>query len=433
MKLFKKNYTYENLTYNEITNTWAKLQMNIELKEYRLNEKLFTIEGDKTIEQPSDFSVELPELQTGVFKKVSDFRMTFLNKPQTLQECCSVGKKLYEIYEEKLKEFHNQPLIDDTPSFITPDSLQTKTKTNAFLKKFLPNSKLFDSVDKNAVIEIVMNYCKNNGFPLISGEEYIDDNYERTYWYFEIYPFISLTILIYILFELQYAIRQIFDRIPNTKKDKITLDDITDLASINDSKPAFKALQRFSWLLDIDDDIHSVNLKYLIYHLCEIFNYIEHSTVYLEYENNLYFSSSVKKFFVIETYSSVMAIAWSCLKQDMLSFYYTEEPFHFHKCEICGQLFETNNSDEKYCSDECKNLSSRKNSQKNYYRLISKLEELTNTFNNLTKQQQSKLSKDDFETIKYFAQMKPSDIKKYKDNKKIKTLQKYIDIMNNNK
>ena len=125
-------------------------------------------------------------------------------------------------------------------------------------------------------------------------------------------------------------------------------------------------------------------------------------------------------------------MAWNKLKKDILSFYYTENPSHFKKCIVCGQLFETANSNEKYCQDTCKKESQKKNSQKNYYKVLSKLEELTCIFNNLTKAQQANLSKDDLEIIKKFAKMKPTDIKnKYKDKNKIATLQKYIDIMNN--
>lgn len=356
----------------------------------------------------------------------------FFNKIEVLNEVHSVGKRFYKKLENKLKKQHlaytkEVNMLNDKPQIenLLDYYIKEYKLNNSFINHFL----LATDIKEANIQDDILNYCKQNGFPIVDDQncDYIEGNEPKEYFYFNVQPFVSLSILIYIIFEVQNNVREILGRTSSKKIENQTIRTIFGRENFYQINEYLDNIYQFIWLFDIDlNDKYNLSLVEISEKLINLINRIQQTTTYLQYNTENIFSSEIKKFSVLEIHFNVMSIAWEQLKQTM--FPYADGIVK--KCKNCGMIFEAESNATSYCSDECKSESKKINSNNSYNKLKNLHTNLCNLYNMVDKDLILKLDKETQEGIIKYASIKISDLKKMPDRNRIKKLKGYIEILN---
>lgn len=405
-------HSKDEIANGEIKNTEAQIKGKITFENYECNTDTNDIIGTN----PIDSNI-------------------FFNKTQTLNEVCSIGKRFYKKLENKLKEQHLKYRSDleecnNTPQFVNIiDSIRNKsTFNNGFINNFFPEKILEDKTVQQDIVEMTKKYCEQNGFPIVdeSNSDYVDDNPKQEYYYFEVQPFVALTILIYIIFEVQNSLKKILDLSSSKKIENQTIRNIYGSENFYQIDEYLDNIYKFIWLFDIDlNDKYELSLVEISEKLINIIDRIELSSTYLKYRTENGFDSKYKKFYVLEIHSNIMSIAWERLKLEMFPY----SNGIAKKCKSCGRVFEADSNSTNYCSEECKSENKKINSNNSYNKLKNLHIKLRNLYNTVDKSLLSSLDKEIQENINKYASLDISSLKKEKDENKIKNLEKYIEIL----
>ena len=371
---------------------------------------------------------------TDLLKTTDDF----FNSTDVLNSIYGFGKKAHLIFQKDLinnfkKEkisFQNNLNEDEEIRFIGYNELNNNTVlSNTFVDTFIPNDIFIAHIAE--LTPLLLEFCKKNGMPYLQDDfgEIIDDVYSIPY-YCNSRPFVSLSIIIYILFETQNSIKQIIENAYNKPTEKnSTLGYIFDSKKygFNEDFEYIKNLKSTLWFFYKNENI---NLKELdIYSLVKsVMNYcelIEKQTSYIKYTSLPEFFFSKNRFGIEEIHENLLSVAWSKLKQSMFA-----SNTKICKNPNCNNIFEPQSSHEEYCP-ECysKNINKNVNSSNSYFRKQNLYKKLVELYNSTEKSKLNMLDKDTFKQIKeYISYDKASLIK---DNTDISTTQKYIDILSN--
>src|SRR5699024_10111861 len=122
------------------------------------------------------------------------------------------GKDFYSILGPYIKEDFSINLNKsqgEEIEFVDLDKLDANYIDNSYIKNFV-SEKIINNADIHKQLEdIVLEFCKENGFPFVDDQNSFDISEKEDGYFFNVQPFISLSVIIYILFELQNAITNI--------------------------------------------------------------------------------------------------------------------------------------------------------------------------------------------------------------------------------
>lgn len=404
-----KTHSKHEIINGEIKGTETQIKGYVTFEKYEFDKGINTIIGVNPIDSDS-----------------------FFNKIEVLNEVHSVGKRFYKKLENKLKKQHfayieEVNMLNDKPQIenLLDSYIKEYKLNNSFINHFLPAT----DIKEANIQDDILNYCKQNGFPIVDDQncDYIEGNEPKEYFYFNVQPFVSLSILIYIIFEVQNNVREILGRTSSKKIENQTIRTIFGRENFYQINEYLDNIYQFIWLFDIDlNDKYNLSLVEISEKLINLINRIQQTTTYLQYNTENIFSSEIKKFSVLEIHFNVMSIAWEQLKQTM--FPYADGIVK--KCKNCGMIFEAEGNATSYCSDECKSESKKINSNNSYNKLKNLHTNLCNLYNMVDKDLILKLDKETQEGISKYASIKISALKKMPDEKKTKNLEKYIEILN---
>lgn len=359
----------------------------------------------------------------------------FFNKIDVLNEVCSVGKRCYIILEDKLKEVHSAYIeevnrLNDEPQIESiPDYYIKKYRLNdSFINHFLPATIIKNANIQDDILKITLNYCEQNGFPIVDDQnsDYIEGNEPQEYFFFDVQPFVALSILIYITFEVQNNVRAILDFTSSKEIKGQTISSIFGKNNFYYINEYLDNIYQFAWLFDIDsNDKYELSLVEISEKLINLINRIQQTTTYLQYKTENIFNSEYKKFSVLEIHTNIMSIAWEQLKLAMFPY----ANGIVKKCKSCGRIFEADSNSTSYCSEKCKSKSKNVNSNNSYNKLRNFHTELCKLYNTVDKSLFSSLDKEIQENIIKYASLDISSLKKVKDENKIKNLERYIEIL----
>lgn len=360
----------------------------------------------------------------------------FFYKIDVLNEVHSVGKRFYIILEDKLKELHSAYIeevnrLNDGPQIESLlDYYIKKYRLNdSFINHFLPATIIKDANIQDDILKITLNYCEQNGFPIVDDQnsDYIESNEPQEYFFFDVQPFVALSILIYIIFEVQNNVRAILDLTSSKEIEGQTIHSIFGKNNFYCINEYLDNIYQFAWLFDIDsNDKYDLSLVEISEKLINLINRIQQTTTYLQYKTENIFNSKYKKFSVLEIHTNIMSIAWEQLKLAMFPY----ANGIVKKCKSCGRIFEADTNSMAYCSDECKEKRYKINSNNSYNKLRNLHSTLCKLYNTVNKSNFSLLDKEVQNNIANYVSLDISSLKKLKDKNKIKNLEKYIEFLN---
>ena len=404
MKEIKKTtVTEDKILNNEVTNSKAILVGPNKFSDYTL---------------ANGFIIGLNPTNSDVIIKKSD----------AFNNLCNTGKKLYNLLAPELinnyNESKNAKEDEEAIKFVKLLSTDEKHYTNNFIESFIPNGLLVNQ----AINKIVLEYCKANGLPAIDENNSDIDEVNNTEIYgCNLQHFVSLSILTYIIFNIQLNIREMLDLVKlNTDLSSIKSTFKDELYTINEYRDNLISLL---WFLDYkvenDSDFEKLSLIDLCNTLSEKINIIQRDTAYFQNLSTINFSNVNLQFIYFESYTNVYAFCWDYLKQ--LMFPHTE--YYTKICKKCKTIFEAETPATYYCSN-CKNDREKINSQNSYNRLKNLHITLCSLFKDVNF---DKINSDDLQNIKLYSSFNLTELKKYKNPNKMKDLQKYIEILKNAK
>lgn len=362
----------------------------------------------------------------------------FFNSTDVLNSICGIGKQAYLIFQKDLINNFEQGKIssknnrneDEEIRFIGYNELNNNTVlSNTFVDTFIPHAIFIAHISE--LKPLLLEFCQKNGMPSLQDDfgEVIDDAYSTPY-YCNSRPFISLSIIIYILFKTQNSIKQIIANAYNEPTEKnSTLGYIFDSKKygFNEDFEYIKKLKSTLWFFYKNENI---NLKELdisslvksVMNYCEL---IEKQTSYIKYTSLPKFFFSKNRFGIEEIHENLLSVAWSKLKQSMFA-----SNTKICKNPDCNNIFEPQSSHEEYCP-ECysKNINKNVNSSNSYFRKQNLYKKLVELYNSTEKSKLNMLDKDTFKQIKEYISYNKATL--IKSNTNISTTQKYIDILSN--
>lgn len=398
----KTTVTEDKILNNEVTNSKAILVGPNKFSDYTLTD---------------NFIIGLNPTNTDVIIKKSD----------AFNNLCNTGKKLYNIlspdiienYENKKKALKKS---SDKPQFVTLSDNTQKYYKNSFIENFIPNVLLVNQ----SINRIVLEYCKANGLPAIDEKNSdIDDATNIEHYGSNLKHFVSLSVITYIIFNLQFNIKEMLDLVKlNADLSSIKSTYQDELYTINEYRDNLKTLL---WFLDYkvenNSDFEKLSLIDLCNTLSEKINIIQMDTAYFQNLSTLNFSNRNLQFVYFESYPNVYIFCWEYLKQLM----FPHKGYYTKICRKCKTTFEAESPATYYC-DYCKDDREKINSQNSY----NKLKNLHITLCSLFKDTNlKKINSDDLENIKLYCSFNLTELKKFKNPNKTKDLQKYIEILKN--
>lgn len=342
------------------------------------------------------------------------------------------GKKFYLILEPYIKEDFSTNLNraqSEEIEFVDLNKLNANYIDNSYIKNFV-SEKIINNADiHNQLEDIILEFCKENGFPFVDDHNFFDISEKDDGYFFEVQPFISLSVLIYILFELQNAITNILDF-----TDFEEVNEISNIKTMfpnkldrNKIREYLNCIQKFGWLFNDDyTKIEDIDIAKLEGDIIYLINMIQKTTSYLSFYTELMPSKRNNKIAEIcEVHHNLLSIAFEQLKKCIASPYNS----YIRKCENCGVLFETADNREIYCQEfECQNAKMNVSSKKSYEKKKALQTALKKLFNNLTLKKINSMDKNIYEEIKTCCNYNASQLKK---NSTIENIEKYINILEN--
>ena len=342
------------------------------------------------------------------------------------------GKKFYLILEPYIKEDFSTNLNraqSEEIEFVDLNKLNANYIDNSYIKNFV-SEKIINNADiHNQLEDIILEFCKENGFPFVDDHNFFDISEKDDGYFFEVQPFISLSVLIYILFELQNAITNILDF-----TDFEEVNEISNIKTMfpnkldrNKIREYLNCIQKFGWLFNDDyTKIEDIDIAKLEGDIIYLINMIQKTTSYLSFYTELMPSKRNNKIAEIcEVHHNLLSIAFEQLKKCIASPYNT----HIRKCENCGVLFETIDNREIYCQDDdCQYFKKNISSKTSYEKKKNLQADLKKLFNNLTSKEINSMDKNIYEEIKTCCNYNASQLKK---NSTIENIEKYINILEN--
>lgn len=342
------------------------------------------------------------------------------------------GKDFYNILEPYIKEDFSINLNKSQSKeieFVQLDKLNANYIDNSYIKNFV-SEKIINNADiHNQLEDIVLEFCKQNGFPFVDDQNSFDISEKEDGYFFNVQPFISLSVLIYILFELQNAITNI-----------LYFTDFEEVNAIGNIKNMFpnkldrnkimeylKTIQKFCWIFNNNyTKIEDIDISKLEGDIIYLINMIQKTTSYLSFYTELMPSIGNNKIAEIcEVHHNLLSIAFEQLKKCIASPYNN----YIRKCENCGVLFETTDKREIYCQEfECQNAKVNVSSKNSYEKKKTLQGDLKKLFNSLTSKQINSMDKNIYEEIKTCCNYNASQLKK---NSTIDGIEKYINLLEN--
>ena len=362
----------------------------------------------------------------------------FFNSTDVLNSIYGFGKQAHLIFKKELINNFEQEKIssknalneDEEIRFIGYNELNNNTVlSNTFVDTFIPHDIFIAHIAE--LKPLLLEFCQKNGMPYLQDDfgEIIDDVYSTPY-YCNSRPFVSLSIIIYILFEAQNSIKQIIENAYNKPTEKnSTLGYIFDSKKygFNEDFEYIKKLKPTLWFFYKNENI---NLKELdisslvksVMNYCEL---IEKQTSYIKYTSLPKFFFSKNRFGIEEIHENLLSVAWSKLKQSMFA-----SNTKICKNPDCNNIFEPQSSHEEYCP-QCyiKNINKNVNSSNSYYKKQNLYKKLVELYNSTKKSKLNMLDKDKIKQIKEYISYSTASL--IKNNTKITKIQEYIDLLSN--
>lgn len=362
----------------------------------------------------------------------------FFNSTDVLNSIYGFGKQAHLIFKKDLinnlrkektssKDNLNK---DDEINFISFNELNSNVVlTNSFVDRFIPYDIFISHIKE--LKPLLLDFCQKNGMPYLQDDfgEVIDDVYSTPYTC-NSRPFVSLSIIIYILFETQNNIKQIIENAYNKPtKGSSTLGYIFDSKKygFNEDFEYIKKLKPTLWFFYQNENINFRELN--IYSLLEsVMNYcelIEKQTSYIKFTSLPKFFFSKNRFGIEEIHENLLSVAWSKLKLSMFG-----SNTKVCKNPICNNIFEPQYSHEEFCP-ECysKNINKNVNSSNSYYRKQNLHKKLVELYNSTKKSKLNILDKNTVKQIEEYVSYNKASL--IKNNTNIDTIQKYIDLLSN--
>ena len=422
----EKEFDINSFYSSDIEPKWAKLNECYKFRNYKLTDSIILAENLKQ-------------------------SILFVDKLDCLNEIVRVGKELYSIFEEKIKNEKNNTKKVNNMEFLELKPSDQKTINNEYINNFFPIS--FLEKDRlNKAKAIIENYCKKNGLPF--GEynfiDYEDENgkiKEIFTGFCSIQNFIALTISIYIIFEVQLEIKDIIETfreyINENKKSNIkskikTSGRICEMFedSIYCVKKNLENLQKFLFFFNIQkDNIEELDLYELCLSLCDKINYIEETSNYLQSKNKINFISFANKkyykniaylkFFESSEYDSIICVAWQELKNSII----VKNDLEITNCKECGKMIKIKKGTKPFCKKHI-NRNYAYNSKKNYLKMKNMHDELITLYNNIDKEKLSQLDDKTLSDIKKYSSLSITQLKSLKDDKKMYNMDTLIKKLN---
>lgn len=363
------------------------------------------------------------------------------NRVEVLNNIFKIGKDFYKILEPYIKENFFTDLNKSQSrevEFVKLDKLNNNIIDNCYIKK-LVSEKIINNADThNQIKDKVLEFCTKNGFPFIDDSNSFDVSEEENEkkknkvkygYFFNVQPFISLSVIIYILFELQNAITNIleftdFEEANGISNIKNMFPNKFDRGKIREY---LNTIQKLCWIFnDNYTRIEDIDISKLNSDIIYLVNMIQQTTIYLSFYTKLMPSKKNNKIAEIsEVHHNLLSIAFEQLKKCVAS----PSNTHIRKCENCGVLFETTDNREIYCQDfECQNVKMNISSKNSYEKKKTLQADLKKLFNNLTSKEVNLLDKNIYQEIKICCSYNSSQLKK---NSTIESIEKYINVLEN--
>ena len=343
-----------------------------------------------------------------------------------------IGKDFYKILEPYIKEDFSTNLNKsqkEKVEFVELDRLNANNIDNSYIKNFV-SEKIINNSDIHKQLEdMVLEFCKQNGFPFVDDQNSFDISEKEDGYFFNVQPFISLSVLIYILFELQNATTNIleftdFEEANGISKIKNMFPNKFDRSKI---RKYLNTIQKYCWIFNDDyARVEDIDIAKLDGDIIYLINMIQKTTSYLSFYTELKPSDSNNKIAeVCEIHHNLLSVSFEQLKKCIASSYNT----YIRKCENCGVLFETTDKREIYCQDDdCQYFKKNISSKSSYEKRKNLQADLKKLFNNLTSKEINSIDKNIYEEIKTCCNYNASQLKK---NSTIESIEKYINILEN--
>ncbi len=283
----------------------------------------------------------------------------------------------------------------------------------------------------------VEEFCKKNNIP-----SYLHPNIEKfceentldfiinevtKVYYCDSKPFVSLSIIIYILFETQDCIKQIIENAskkPSENNSTIIYmyEDDFDISRIDEYTKRLKPILWFFYG-NKKSDFKKLDIYELAQFVTCYYELIEKQTSYIKFTSVPRFFFSENKFGIEEIQENLLSVAWSRLKLSMLT-----SNTKICKNPKCNKIFEPKSPQNEYCK-ECngQKINKNVNSSNSYYKKQTLHKKLVELFNSTEK---SKLDTLDINTMKQIEKcVSYRTATQVKNNTEIELIQKYIDLL----
>lgn len=362
-----------------------------------------------------------------------DNEKDFFNNSDVLASIVGIGKQFHSIFRNELieisntKNLKNKKTTDDEIKFIDFNELNNNTVlTNTFVDTFIPYPIFISHIDE--LKPLLLEFCEKNGMPYVQDDfgEVIDGEYYSPY-ICNARPFVSLSIITYILFETQDIIKKIIENAyKKPTANNSTIDYMYD-NRINIIKEYTKRLKPILWFFfgSEDIDLKNIDIYYLANSVTRYCQRIENETSYIKFTSIPKFFLSENRYGIEEKHENLLSVAWSKLKITMYA-----NNARTCKNPNCNNIFEPLSSHEEYCQ-ECfeKGYNKNVNSSNSYYKKLDTHKKLVELYNSTKKSKLKNLDTEIVTDIEEYVSYKKASIIKDKTN--IETIEKYINLLSN--
>ena len=313
----------------------------------------------------------------------------------------------------------------DTSKFFDTGKLYINTSVVNFCQK---NNIPYLSFDGKRIDSRVQKFCEDNNLELITEKV-------NKFYYCDARPFVSLSIIIYILFESQDIVKHLMEyreQEPTLEKNSIGYI-MNSKEDGNWYETIIEFLERLNNIIWFFGGTSKKDIRYYksfsLYSFSECIAYycnmIEKETSYIKYLSLPHFFYSDNKFAIEQVHNNLLSIAWSKLKLSMFSDYAKE-----CKNPSCCSIFEPKTPKQEYCDDCLEfNVNKNINSNNSYNKKQNLHKQLVKIYNSANKSKLKSIDKNTLHNIeKYVSYNKVATIKK---ETTISVIEDYINILNN--